>query len=431
MSQAQLYALVDCNNFYVSCERVFDPGLEGKPVVVLSNNDGCVIARSNEAKALGIKMGVAVYQVTDLLKKHRVEVYSSNYTLYADLSNRVMRTLSQFSPEVENYSIDEAFLRFRNFPPGPEVLTAYCRNLKKVVKQWTGVPVSVGVGPTKTLAKLANNRAKKVPGFGGVLDLSHYRQGELDELLDQVPVEDIWGIGQRKGRFLRQNGLETAFQFKHAEDRWIQKHLTITGLRTAKELRGEPVIPFELAPRRKKMIACAKGFGRPVESLDAMKEALAAYTARVAEKLRAQASIAGTLQVFVQTNPFNPTQPQYATSVTLHLPTATAYTPELIAQALRQLEKIYRPGYVYRRVGIMLSNIRPANQIQLNMFRPSQDFEREDRLMAALDEVNRLCGRNTLRFGAGGLKQEWQMRQARVSPRYTTSWEDLPVVKAY
>ncbi len=431
MNPGQLYALVDCNNFYVSCERVFNPRLEGKPVVVLSNNDGCVIARSNEAKALGIKMGVAVYQVIDLLRKHEVEIYSSNYTLYADLSNRVMRTLSQFSREVENYSIDEAFLRFQNFPPGPEHLTGYCHDLKKVVKQWTGIPVSVGAGPTKTLAKLANNRAKKDPGFEGVLDLSYYRQGQLDELLDKVPVEDIWGIGYRKGRFLRQNGIETAFQFKHAEDNWIKKHLTITGLRTAKELRGESVIPFQLVPRRKKMICCARGFGRPVEDLEEIKEALASYTSRVAEKLRAQACIAGTLQVFLHTNRFDPTELQYSNSVTIQLPLATAFTPELIAQAVRQLEKIYRPGYSYRKVGIMLSGIKPANQVQLNMFRPMQDFEREDRLMEALDEVNRLCGRNTLRFGRAGFKQEWQMRQARVSPRYTTRWEDLPVARTY
>ncbi|HEX2915338.1 MAG TPA: Y-family DNA polymerase [Chloroflexia bacterium] len=429
----QTIFLADCNNFYVSCERVFNPKLEGKPTVVLSNNDGCIIARSNEAKALGFKMGDPVFKVADRLKEHNVQVLSSNYTLYGDLSSRVMQCLSRYTSEVEVYSIDESFLAFPTTSfKSPEESAALAREIRETVRQWTGIPISVGVASTKTLAKLANEKAKKDPTREGVFDLTALSQAELDVLLDRVPVEGVWGINSRRGRVLRQYGIETAYELKEGEDLWIKKNLTVMGLRTAWELRGIPCLSIELAPPAKKAIACTRSFGQPVEDLTGVREAIAAYTGRAAVKLRRQRSIAAVIQVFIHTSHFKPEEPYYSNSAVLTLPVATSYTPELTRQALRGLDAIYRSGYRYVKSGVILTGIRPEGEVQLNMFRESgtETREKEARIMRALDSVNRSWGSHTLHLASSGIMchQEWRMRRANVSNRFTTRWDELLTV---
>lgn len=429
-----IFALVDCNNFYASCERVFAPRLEGKPVVVLSNGDGCIIARSNEAKALGIKMGQPLFECKDLINKHRVAVLSSNYTLYGNFSSRVMGVLSEFTTELEVYSIDEAFLAFTGLASDTDRLN-YARQIRQKVKQYTGIPVSVGVATTKTLAKLANERAKKDKTLEGVLDITAYSQAEMDALLATIPLEDVWGIGYRKAAFLREQGYATALDLKQAPDQWIKQHLTITGLRTVFELRGISCLPLEMAPPPKKAIASAKTFGRSIETLDELKEAVATYLSRAAEKLRAQHTSCGLLQVFVRTNYFREDEPKYSNSATLKLPQPTAYTPELVWYADYLLAKIYRPGYCYSKAGVMLTDFVPDNQLQLKLFAGSPsaqlaNHEGKQRLMAAVDHLNSKLGRESVRLGATGLSRDWKSHQANVSPRYTTRWDELLVVKA-
>lgn len=424
-----IFALADCNNFYVSCERAFNPKLEGKPVVVLSNNDGCLIARSNEAKKLpGLKMGTPVFKVAEILQAHQVEIYSSNYALYASMSNRVMSSLAHFAPEMEIYSIDEAFLSLAGFTSLN--LTEYCRTIKQKIRQWTGIPLSIGVAQTKTLAKVANHQAKQDSRLEGVLDLTSYSQSELDELLSKLGVEELWSIGSRRAECLHQHGIMSAYDLKYANDQWLKKHLSITGLRTAWELRGISCLPLELAPPPKKAICCSKSFGRPVESLIDLKEAVATYVSRAAEKLREQSSKAAMLQVFVRTNLFNPKQPAYTNSLSLPLSAPTAYTPELVSRAIYGLEKIYRPGYTYHKAGVLLTNLSRPGQTQLNLFRESGYHEREQKLMEAIDHINRKAGCNTIRVAASGLQQSWQMRRSKLSPRYTSSWQELLTVYA-
>lgn len=418
----EIFALVDCNNFYVSCERVFEPGLEGKPVVVLSNNDGCVIARSNEAKALGIKMGIPAFKCKDLFKKHSVYVYSSNYSLYGDISQRVMDTLTRFAPRIEIYSIDEAFLLLTGFTTSN--LTDYARYIKTTEKKWTGIPVSIGIGHTKTLAKVANEVAKKYPRYAGVLDVTDYPQ--LDELLDGVDVADVWGIGRKYTQFLNRYGIYTALQLKNAPDQWVKKNLTIMGLRTVKELRGISCVSLEEIPAPKKGIISSRSFGRAVETLPELKEAIADYVSRAAEKLRAQSSAASFIQVFLTTSRFN--GPQYSNSSSTRLPTPTAYTPELIHCAHKCLKKIFKPNYRYKKAGVMLTGIVPEDEIQLNVFGTPSSRDRWKTLMKTVDRINTRWGSNTIQFAAPGIKRSWRMRQLRRSPRYTTQWSEIPVV---
>lgn len=422
-------ALVDCNNFYVSCERLFNPALHNRPVVVLSNNDGCVIARSNEAKELGIKMGAPVFEVRDLLKKNRVEVWSSNYTLYASLSQRVMTTLEMFAPEVEVYSIDEAFLWLPGFSPAE--LDAQAVRIRQKVGQWTGIPVSIGLAPTKTLAKLANRQSKKNPLYKekGIFNITGYSRAQLDELLASVRVEDIWGIGARRAAFLQQHGIDTAYDLKEAPDRWVQKHLTVMGLRTVYELRGIPSFPAELAAPPKKTIVTSRGFGRDIESFEELSEAVATYVSRLAEKLRAQHSVASVLEVFIHTSHFAKGRERYANAVTMRLPQPTAYTPELVAHARRGLEAIYRPGFKYQKAGVMVMGLVPETGRQLNLFGEGEGdpatLERNRKLMAAVDGLNRQMGRGTVRIATAGTTEAWGMRRGKLSPRYTTRWDEL------
>ncbi len=419
-----MFALVDCNNFYASCERLFAPHLVGRPLVVLSNNDGCVIARSNEAKALGIPMGAPYFQCEPLIRQHGVQVFSSNYALYGDLSHRVMTVLRQQEPEIEIYSIDEAFI---SLPPAAgHSLTAHGRQLKTTVQQYTGIPVSIGIGPTKTLAKIANRAAKKNADLGGVFTMPAGDEG--DRLLAAIEAADVWGIGRRHGRRLLGKGIRTALDLKNGNDAWLRKNLTVMGLRTAMELRGVPCFTLEKNPPAKQSIASARSFGRPVTSLTELKEAVATYVAVAAEKLRRQNSAAGGLQVYITTNRFHKDDRQYSGSQTVALPEPTGHTGTLIRHALAAVSRLYRSGYRYQKAGILLVDLSPRDRRQYSLFQ--QPAEQEIPLMQALDRINKQWGRRTIHYGATGFSTAWHNRQNRKSPAYTTHWDQLPVARA-
>ena len=419
-----IFALVDCNNFYASCERVFNPKLNGQPIIVLSNNDGCVVARSNEAKALGIGMGVPEFQIRPLLRAHHVQVFSSNYTLYGDLSQRVMETLEPFSPDLEIYSIDEAFLNLSGFTS--RNLTEYGHIIRATVKRWTGLPVSVGIAETKTLAKIANRIAKRTPDTSGVFDL--LACPDRNALLDRVPVEDVWGIGRNHARVLNQHGITTALQLREVDDQWIRKRMGIVGLRLVMELRGVSCLDLEQCPPPRQSLTCSRAFGTLINTLEEMEEAISVYTSRVAEKLRRERLAAIVLTVCLTTNEFKE-GPQYSNALTLKLPVVTDSTADLIRCALRGIRSIYRDGYCYKKAGVMLTGLVPASLIQFDLF-DDQDRRRSKRLMAALDAINDRWGAGTLQYASSGLTKAWQTQCHRRSPAYTTDWDELPVAHA-
>ena len=357
-------ALVDCNNFYASCERVFQPGLRGRPVVVLSNNDGfCVIARSNEAKALGIAMGEAWHICKKRVDTEGVIVRSSNYTLYGDMSARVMRTVAGFTPDLEIYSIDEAFLGLSGFE---RRLESHSRALRRTVHQWTGIPVSVGIAPTKTLAKVANRRAKKDPAKGGVFLLMD--EGAIEAELGAMELTDLWGVARRLAARLTALGIATPLALKRADPRVIRERFNVVLERLVLELRGVPCISLEEAPPDRKSIMASRSFGRTVETRAELEEAVATYTSRAAEKLRGQGLAANRIVVFAHTNRFRPDDPQYGAERTVSLPVATADSGRLIAAAKRGLGAIYRPGFRYKKAGIMLLDLVPAARVQGGLF---------------------------------------------------------------
>jgi len=420
----KIFCLVDCNNFYASCERLFRPELADKPVVVLSNNDGCIIARSNEAKKLGLGMGLPYFKYESLIRRHRVTVFSSNYALYGDISQRVMDTLMQLEPEVEIYSIDEAFIAL---PHGRHVdLNTYAHSLKATIDRYTGIPVSIGCGPTKTLAKIAGRLAKKDPGAQGVFNIIDHH--DPDSLLAGIDVNDVWGIGSRHAARLKNQGIRTALQFKNCDDAWLKKTLTITGLRTAMELRSIPCIALQETPPARKSIATSRSFGTPVESLASLQEAVATYTTQAAFKLRNAKLLAGVIHVFLRTNSFKKEQPQYCASRTFTLPAPTSHTPLLIGAAGRLLRAIYRSGYLYQKAGVLLTGLTPAGYQQMDLFSPPD--RRDNSLMQAMDKINSRWGRDTIHSAATGFDRSWHHRQLRKSPAYTTRWTELPTVKA-
>jgi DNA polymerase V len=419
-SNKKIFALVDCNNFYASCERVFSPSLLNKPVVILSNNDGCVVALSGEAKALGMHVGTPIFQVKQLVEEHGVEVLSSNYTLYGDMSRRVMEVIGRFSPEVEYYSIDEAFLRL----DGLNIeRTGYGREIRRTVKKWTGIPVSVGIARTMTLAKIANRLAKKTARYEGVLDLTD--SPDVDSFLENVPAGDVWGIGLRNSEKLELAGISTALQLKRANDEWVRKNLGgVAGLRTVWELRGSSCISLETARPDKKQIITSRSFGTPVGDFGALAEALSDYTGRCAEKLRRQKSLASSIQVFINTNHFKENEPQYSNSVTIALPEPTAYTPLLRDYAIAGLKKIFKEGYRYKKTGLMLCQIVPESSLDGLLFADRARLEKEKSLMSAMDSLNMKYGKNTVRGGMGRCSR-WAMRRNFLSRRFTTDWNEL------
>lgn len=412
-----MYALVDCNNFYASCERVFQPRLNGKPVVVLSNNDGMVIAKSNEAKALGLDLGMPYFEIKDVLEKHNVHVFSSNYTLYGDFSRRVVETLRELTSDIEVYSIDECFADLKGFLHLD--MMQYGHKMRDTIKQWTGIPVSVGIAPSKTLCKVANKRAKKGAGVV-VLDTPE----KIEAALRDYTLEDVWGIGRQRARLLRLNGVGTALQLSRMPDHWIRKKMHVTGLRLVHELQGTPCMPLEEHPPAKKQIICSRSFGHFITELKDLEEAMVFYATRAAERMRGQGEVTRNIMVYFETSRFN--GPFYAPSIVRNLPRATNYTPDILQATLQAIRKIYRPGYRYRKGGVMLLELTPAAARQHDMLLPLNEKKQED-IMAMLDKVNRRYGDNTLFYAAAGIRQDWQMMRKLKSPHYTTQWGELPV----
>ena len=418
-----MFALVDCNNFYASCERVFRPDLNGKPIVVLSNNDGCIIARSNEAKALGIKMGEPAFKIEAFLEKNAVTVFSSNYALYGDLSYRVMSTLERFTPEIEIYSIDEAFLNLAGILND---LTEYGRLIRETILKNTGMPVSIGIGPTKVLAKAANRCAKKRPENNGVLVLD--QKDKIETVLRTFEVGDIWGVGKQHSSLLQSINVKTAWDFIQLNDKWVQKKMTIVGLRIKKELEGISCLGMELIFEAKKAICTSRSFGEFQTDIEPIKEAVATYASQCALKLRKQKTCAKMLMVFIHTNGFNTTDPQYAQNFVYKLPVATNSSIELIKYSLAILELIFQPGYRYKKAGIMVTDIVPEDQVQCSLF-DAIDREKHTAIMQAMDKINSRFGHNVVKIVTLGSGGRWKLRQERLSPCYTTRWEDIIQVK--
>ncbi len=418
----KVLALIDCNNFYASCEQVFAPKLEGHPIVVLSNNDGCVVARNSESKKLGIPMGAPWHQVKKTARRHGVQAFSSNYALYGDMSARVMKILTSFSPAVEIYSIDEAFLDLTGAPA--KSLTEYGQRICKTVHQGTGIPVSVGIASTKTLAKVANHIAKKNPETCGVLDLEKIKL-HLDSLLTQIAVGDIWGVGRRWSKKLYHAGITNGRELRDADTRWIRNKFNVVLERTVLELRGQPCIDLEFAPPKKQTIMCSRSFGRRITSRYALREAICNYTTIATAKMRKQKSCAQAITVFIQTGLLNKKEPQYSNSCTVPLGKPCNDTGELIHHALGGLNSIYEPGFKYARAGIILLDLVPQDVEQGTLF-PSIEESTSSPLMNTLDDINQKHGRGKLRFAAEGFTHKWQMKQNHKSPAYTTKWDELP-----
>ncbi len=419
-----MIALVDCNNFYASCERLFQPRLQNKPIVVLSNNDGCVIARSNEAKELGIEMGAPSFLIESLLRQHNVSVFSSNYTLYGDLSDRVMITLSQFADQLEVYSIDEAFLNLSAFRH--HHLTDYAHTIRNTVMQHVGIPVSIGIAPSKTLAKIANRLVKKRNATLGVYCIDSVEKMQF--ALQNTPVKDIWGIGSQYTKLLTRNGFITAWDVTRAPEEWIRKNLSVVGQRMFTELKGTSCIAFEEMPPKKKMVCVARGFGKVLSEKHEVMEALANFTAMVAAKLRSEQLVTNTIQIFVQTNAHRSHEPQYYRSITIQLPEATNSTNELIRHARQGLETIYRPGYNYNKTGCTAMELVPSAEVQYNIF-DSENRSRNSQLMKVVDIVNRSFGKDAVRFALQGFGTRWKLRQLKLSPCYTTRIDEVLTIK--
>ncbi|MBF0588601.1 MAG: Y-family DNA polymerase [Magnetococcales bacterium] len=421
-------ALVDCNNFYVSCERLFAPHLERRPVIVLSNNDGCAVARSNEAKALGIGMAVPFHEIRHLVQRHGVTVFSSNYALYGDLSDRVMNTLEQLAPRVEIYSIDEAFLDLSMLG---DQLDGVCRSMRRCVTQWTGIPVSIGVAPTKTLAKVANRIAKKSPRTGGVLDLTDPALQE--RALRRLETGDIWGVGSRLKRKLAQCGITSAIQLRDASPQWIRRRFNIVLERTVLELRGIQAMSMDDAPPTRRSITTSRTFGQKVTDLEPLREAVAHFVSRAAEKLRHHRLITGSILVFLSTSRFAKPGALYRNSHTATLLEAVSDTPTLLEHAMRGVEAIYQKGYRFNKAGIILLDLHPEENYQATLFSDLEKRQRSERLMKTVDLLNSRLGRGAIRFGAEGIGDNpvWKTSARRKSPAYTTCWKELPRVIAH
>ncbi len=421
-------AIVDCNSFYASCERLFKPSLNGKPVVVLSNNDGCIVSRTDEAKALGIQMAGPYYQNKEEILKNNVAVFSSNYHLYGDMSKRVMETLRLLSPEVEVYSVDESFLDLTGIDETK--LYDYSLFVKHTTEQWTGIPVSVGVAPSKVLSKLANRLAKKdKKGTRGVVVLQTAEQ-QMDAL-QRTAVEDIWGVGNAGSKKLRMFNINTAWDLRNMSEEWARKNLGgIVGVRLIKELKGIPCIEMKDPLTTKKMIATTRMFGKPVFELKELKEAVATYIARAAEKLRRQSGAAGAVSVFLVNNDnrnYNEYIPS-SRSAYIILPSATYLTNVIIAHVMPLVEAMYNKGSKYIKAGVVLGNIVPCDMVQYNLFE-APDTANAKKLMHMIDNINFSMSSDILKFAAAGTKKNWKMRQEMRSKRFTTKWDELFLVK--
>ena len=416
-----MFALVDCNNFYASCERMFNPSLNGRPVVVLSNNDGCVIARSNEAKALGIPMGAPAFQIQLLVERNEVAVFSANFPLYGDMSRRVMTILSEYSPEQEIYSIDECFLNLTGIN---EDLAAYGLKMRTHVLKWTGIPVSVGMAPTKALAKAANRIAKKFTertGGSYVIDTDEKRI----KALKWLPLEDVWGIGRRQAVKLKAAGMRTAYDFTQADREWVRKNMTIVGVKLQDELNGIPCM--EMNPVEKKQsITTTRSFEKAYKSLDELRERITTFAASSAESLRKQNSLCRSLMVFIETNRFGEPFEQYSNNLMVKLPFATSSTIEIVQSAVQGLQKIFKEGYHYKRAGVVLMDFISETKLQPSLFFNSDP--RHLSLMQTVDKLNNKFGTHVLKLASQDMRT-WKMKQEHLSPAYTTNLNDVIRVK--
>ena len=414
-------ALVDCNSFYVSCERLFNPKIRRKPVVVLSNNDGCIISRSNEAKALGIKMGEPYFKAKEIIVKNKVEVFSSNYSLYGDLSRRVMRTLKRFNSDIEVYSIDEAFMDLSNFPDNEVEKVA--QEIRATVLQWTGIPTSIGIAKTKTLSKVANHIAKKkqsgITNFIGVEN--------IDPLLEKVDINDVWGVGRQLTKFYHKNGIYNAKQLKNKSNTWIKKSSNVLGSRTAMELRGVSCIDLEKTKSKRKSCVVSRSFGQRIEKYQELKEAVAGYCLNASEKIRSESLVAKSITVFIRTSPFQSRFGYYSNSKTIDFPIGTNDSIEIVKTALIALESIFKNGYRYQKAGVLLSGLSEATNNK-NLFSSEKD-EKINSLMKSIDNTNYRYGRSTLSLASAGVQKKWNMRRQYSSKIDTADFFALPRIK--
>ena len=418
-----MIALCDVNDFYVSCERVFDPSLWHRPVIVLSNNDGCAVARSNEVKNLGVKMGAPHFQLKQLIKENNIAIRSSNYALYGDMSQRVDDIIAQYSDQVENYSIDECFIRFN----GHEHLdlVKHCQQLRDQIWQWIGLPLCVGIAPSKTLAKIANHYAKKLKVHGSVLKLDDELQ--IKHALENLPVREIWGVGAKISQHLNAIGINTALQLRNADLKSMRQRFSVVMERTIMELRGINCIEFDADPEKKKQIICTRSFGEKITQLALLKEAVAYHVTRACVTLREQKSVAQSITIGIRTNAFSPNDKQHSNSITIQLPQASDHTGHFLQAADQGITRIFKHGFAYKKAGIVLNNISDAGVVQPDLF--MQLPERNDALMTTLDSINARFGKGTLRSCQEGFNKDWVMKSEIKSPAYTTQWNELISVR--
>ena len=416
-------ALVDCNSFYVSCERLFNPTIEKKPVVVLSSNDGCVISRSVEAKKLGIKMGEPYFKVKKIVKENDVKIFSTNFALYGDISRRVMKTLKQFSPQMEIYSIDEAFLDLSSVRN--ENLLEHSYKIRKTILKWTGIPTSIGIGSTKTLSKAANYIAKKEKS--GIIDLVNSKK--IDEILSKIRISDVWGVGRQLTKFYIKNGINTAYDLKNMHNGWIKKNTSVFGSRTAMELRGIPCVSLELHEEKRKNCCVSRSFGKKVTKIEDLSEAITKHCLNAAEKIRLDKQTTKKITIFIRTSPFQMGNNYYANSKNVDLPIRTSDSIILIKQALTALESIYKEGYRYQKTGIILSGLKDVNAYNKNLFSTINNDEKRIKLMQAIDHTNIKYGRDALSVAQARLKKRWNIKRQYSSKIDTACFNFLPTVK--
>ena len=416
-------ALVDCNSFYVSCERLFNPSIIKKSVIVLSSNDGCVISRSTEAKALGIKMGEPYFKVEKIIKKNDVKVFSSNYSLYGDISRRVMKTLKQFSPQMEIYSIDEAFLNLSSIRD--ENLFEHGSKIRKTVLKWTGIPTSIGIATTKTLSKVANHIAKKEQS--GIVNLINTKQ--IDQILKEIEINEVWGVGRQLTKFYIKNGIHTAYQLKNMHNNWIKKNTNVLGSRTAMELKGIPCVSLEEHQEKRKNCCVSRSFGRKVTKLEELSESVTTHCLNAAEKIRSDNQTTKRITVFIRTSPFQKDKNYYANSKDIDLPVRTNDSIELVKQALIALQYIYRKGYKYQKAGIIFSGLNEVDIYKKNLFSSINNEEKRKKLMKAIDYTNIKYGRHALSIAQAGLRKKLNIKRQHSSKIDTACFDFLPTIK--
>ena len=412
-------ALIDCNSFYVSCERLFNPKIQNVPVVVLSNNDGCVISRSIEAKKIGIKMGEPYFKIKDLVKKKNVQAFSSNYALYGDLSRRVMKILKGFSDKIEIYSIDEAFLDLSHIKD--EKVEEYGKQIRERVLKWTGIPTSVGISNTKTLSKVANHIAKK--NKAGIIFLKE----NIDNILKNFDIADVWGVGKQLSKLYIKNGINNAYELKNISNTWVKKSTNVLGAKTVMELRGISCIDLETEESRRKSCCVSRSFGKKVESLDKLKESITTHCLNAAEKIRTDKQTTRAVTIFIRTSPFDKNRKYYSNSITIELPVATNNSIELVKTAISGLKKIYKYGYFYQKAGIILSKLRDASEKELNLLAPILENKSKP-FMRAIDFTNAKYGRNAISIAQAGITNDWKMRREHSSRIDTASFDFLPKI---